>query len=258
MVMLDPVIYYGDDLESSGNYKVRIEGRPTMTKPMRRNNNIEIGGRSGDLLTDDDSYDNIDISFEANIKSKSADPDVVQKDIDDFYSWLNRGGYQKLSLYYDTKHYYLAAFQGKFASGNTKLTRHITPVSFSFTAKPYKLNKNQDGEKIVQSIPKFTIDSGTRNKGVPLIKINGTGNHTLQVTYPNKKVVKVFCRNVTDHIYLDCELMIAYREMAGDVYSMEDSVECDEYPTLEKGKTEILVTSTNLKTIEIIPRWQTL
>lgn len=256
--MLDPVIYYGDDLESSGNYKVRIEGRPTMTKPMRRNGNIEVGGRSGDLLTEDDSYDNIDISFEANIKSKSADPDVVQEDIDNFYAWLDRGGYQKLSLYYDTKHYYLAAFQGKFATGNTKLTRHMTPVSFSFTAKPYKLNKNQEDEKIVKTEKVFSIDNKGKYKGVPLIKINGTGNHTLQVTYPNKKVVKVFCRNVTDHIYLDCELMIAYREMAGDVYSMEDSVECDEYPVLPKGKSDIMLSSSTATTIEITPRWQTI
>ena len=257
MVMLDPVIYYGDDLESSGNYKVRIEGRPTMTKPMRRNGNIEIGGRSGDLLTDDDSYDNIDISFEANIKSKSADPDVVQKDIDDFYAWLDRGNYQKLSLYYDTKHYYLAAFQGKFATGNTKLTRHMTPVSFSFTAKPYKLNMNQSNDKIVKTERKFTIDS-LNKKGFPLIKLNGTGNHTLKFTYPNKKEVKIFCRNITGHVYLDCELMIAYREVAGDVFSMEDNVECDEYPTLPKGKTEIEITTTTLDTIEITPRWQTI
>ncbi|MDV9617242.1 phage tail protein, partial [Clostridioides difficile] len=96
-------------------------------------------------------------------------------------------------------------------------------------------------------------DSKLINTGMasyPLIKVFGNGDITLEI---NNEVIEL--TEVQGHIYIDCELMNAYKIdiHTNDVVN-ENSRMFGEFPTFKHGEN-IITYSGDVEKIEIEPRW---
>lgn len=253
---------YGDKLESAnevGDFEFFITSRPTITKADRRNANIPISGRNGDLILNDDSYSNVDISFECAIKSKTQD--VKQNDIDTFTEWLNKGTYQKLSLYFRPDSYWMACFQGKLAFENKKMDNLYTKFSISFTAKPLQL-KLKNNANIIYNTPlpaKIEVDN-LYGDSMPILHVTGKGSFEIKVTNARGKQFLIECKDISEAngvLHLDSELMLAYyRTGNATPRSAEEFVLTDEYPMFTHGKNTIEIKPLGgVVKLEIEPRW---
>lgn len=255
-------LLYGDKLESAnsiGDFEFFITSRPQITKAQRRNNNVAIAGRDGDLIRDDDSYDNVDISLECIIKSKTQAN--KQNDIDKLYHWLNRGGYQKLQLYFRDEVYWMACFQGNFAYDNKKSDNLYTKISISFTAKPNQLKLKSDTIVVSPITASFNVPNNY-GKSKPIFHVTGKGNFEIKVTDSTGKVTTIEFKDISEAngaLHVDTELYIAYYGTPKIPRSAEEFVLADEYPVFTNGLNKVEIKPFIYVTkLEIEPRWAVL
>lgn len=246
---MNAYFYYGDDFRSSKDFNCVLATRPKMKKPQRRNTNIVVAGRDGDLLSADNSYDNTNIELELNIKSKTLND--VQDDINDLYNWLDKGSYTPLSFFFDKQCYYKVAFQGDFEYENTKKTGLITRVKVKFTAKPFKFLKNSS--VITQSNKSFFIENKNNRESLPTISIYGSGNLTLTVNGEKYSIT-----NLIDNIVINSELYSCYRKIGQVAEQAEQNILNYTFPVLKPGKNSFVITvdSGTFNRIEIQPNWR--
>lgn len=245
---MDAFFEYGDNFQSSKDFGLVLSSRPKLKKATRRNTNIVVAGRNGDLLTSDDSYNNMSLELNCNMKSKAIGD--VSSNVDALYNWLDRGKYTPLSFFFDKEHYYMVAFQGDFESSNTRKTGTVTPITLKFTAKPFKYIRNVT--KIEKTEKAFTVNNPYNRTSNPIIAVYGAGNFTLNVNGE-----KYVLTNVIDNIVIDSELFTSYRKVGDKVQSAEQNILNFTFPQLKPGKNDVSIeiNSGSFTKIEINPRW---
>lgn len=240
---------YGKDFRSSKDFNFFLSTRPKIKKANRRNTNITVPGRNGDLLSTDDSYNNMTLEITGIIKSKNKQS--IQQDINNLYNWLDKGSYVPLSFFFDSNAYYEVAFQGDFEYENTRKTGLVTTISIKFTAKPFKKARNV--EMITKADKNFTINNSYNRTSYPLIKLYGSGNLTLTVNGE-----KYTIKNLVDNIVIDSELFTCYRQVGSQVQQAEQNILNYTFPTLVPGNNtfSITVDSGSFEKIEVWPQWR--
>lgn len=245
---MDAYFEYGKDFESTKNLGVVLSTRPKIKKATRRNTNIVVNGRNGDLLNSDNSYNNVSMELTCNLKSNNLND--VQNDIDTFYNFLDVGSYTPMSFFFDKEHYYSVAFQGDFEFENTRKTGLITTINVKFTAKPFKYLR--DVPLITKTSTSFEINNTYNRTSWPIITVYGSGNLTLTI---NGEIYKL--ANIVDNLVIDSELYTCYRKIGNTAQSAEQNILNYTFPSLKPGtnKFAITVDSGSFDKIEIQPRW---
>lgn len=238
--MSDYFIYGG---VNSASFRARVFPMDSMLKaPAHKYSEVVVPGRSGKLLMDLASYDNIRREYDVQIFGDS--------DLAAFNALRNYLasciGYLRLTDSFDTDHYYMAAYTEAFNMTADWHSQKRGRGTIAFDCKPQKFLKS--GETAVVKTSNDTITNPTRFASKPLLRVTTTRSAA--------SVLGVGSVNVTIRrqgvIYIDCETGRAYNGATPlDTYVSLNAID---FPTLEPGSNGISL-GTGISRVEITPRW---
>lgn len=164
--------YLEFDGENSFEYGVFISGEGTFDAPKRRARKISIPGRDGDLVLDEGSFENIQVSYPAFIVARNQAE--FKEKLEAFRSaLLSKTGYVRLSDTYHKDEYRMAAYlEGLEVS--PKLNNKAGNFTLVFDCKPQRFLKI--GDLPVSVASGDVITNPTLFNAHPLIKFNSNGN----------------------------------------------------------------------------------
>ena len=236
---------------SSEDYGLKIKRAPVMPLPTRDVFQTHVTGRSGDLIQDLGSYQNITISVEFFIKTPSGT--TLQEQARSIKRWLTQArGYQKLMFSDDPDYYYLAAITS--AMDIEEVINHFGQAILMFTCKPHKYRV--DGQKVrkyTEATTKYKVINPESEESEPQFRINGTGDFTLYVNSEPHRIT-----GIVDHVIIDSEFLVTYKlSGSGNAVNQSANAYFLEYPKFKPGRNTVWISgSGTLNSIEIIPRWR--
>ena len=198
---------------------------------------VEVAGKNGALIIDNDRYRNIELTFNCYIHKHF---------LGSYRSLLaylqSLRGYNRLEISQEPNHFRMASFNmGSQPSPNQFHRSGQFPLVFN--CKPQRYLKS--GEETVEITANTTINNPTLFPSYPLIRIYGAGTVTI-----NNQVITVSAHSL-DYIDINCDLMDAYcgSTNANQYVSFSDN----EYITLHSGANGIEID--DVTSIEITPNW---
>lgn len=217
---------------------------PERPFPKRRFEKITVPGRNGDLILDDECYENIQIKYKA-----ATIPDLHErKDIDevlnDLRAWLLTSvSYQKL---YDTE--LPDGFYWAFCSdisNAVKTFENMYEFSITFDCKPFFYLDSGQTEQIFTATSISLYNPGNY-KSYPKIKIIGTGSVRCNINGSNFTV-----SDVSPNVIVDSEKMLVYSSSLVD----KSDLLSGGYPSLAVGTNNIVFIGEGFQSAVITTRW---
>lgn len=222
------------DGASSADYSLYITDAGAYTSPERSYDKVSVPGRNGDLIFENDRFDNIEVTY----------PAILVDDFDiNFDSWkaycLSRRGYVRLSDTYHPDEYYLATFK-RFDNIKTKIYAKGGTFNMVFDRKPQKYLKSGDHMTMFDTFP-TSMFNPARFKAYPKIRLYGSGTLTIGD-------ISIVLNTSSAYVDIDCELCEAL--VAAE--NLNITTTAGRFPVLEPGMNTINWTGSKL---EIIPRF---
>lgn len=224
---------------SSEDFGLYVSKKNIFSTSARRGRLISVPGRNGDIIEDDESFENVPISYTVGLKN-------ITSVISDVKSWLcKESGYFELTDTYQPEYFRMACYMS--ALNVEELLKNVGTAQILFSCKPYMYSKAG------QSTTVFTSSGNIVNpenfESEPLIRIYGSGNVTLQI---NDDAFLV--KNISTYVDIDSEHMFCSK---GNELK-NNSIGFTSFPTLKSGSNRIAWSGGTVSRIEIIPRWRTL
>ncbi len=199
-----------------------------------------VPGRSGDLITDNGRYKNIDIPYKFSLLNDSelSFAEITHK----IKGWLlSEAGYFRLWDSYDSKYFRLASYSDEV--NIEQELRDTGTLSLSFNCKPQKYSF--DGQNAVIFTTAGSLYNAEYFPSKPYIKIVGSGTVTLTINNNSFTF-----SDINEYIEIDSEIMNAYKGIIAQNNKMTGSG----FPTFEPGNNTIAWTG-EIERLEIVPRW---
>ena len=224
---------------SSDDVRVVVERCPDVLLPVRKQEKISVPGRSGDILIQQDAFENVTQRYEIYISAeKPRLPTIANK----VAEWLLVPGYNRLEDSYWLDSFRLAAYTGGAEIAN--ILNRFGRATIEFDCMPQRWLKS--GEHAVHIAAATEIVNPTPYAAAPIIRVNGSaaagvlsiGGATLQL-------------DRCDGILLDCQNEDATRN--GENFNLSVS---GDYPLL--GGSSAISFSGGIASLDITPRWYTL
>ena len=235
------VVWSGKDLNDFG---MRLHADLKFDGVERDIDEIEIPGRNGVVIRDNQRFKPVDQNFEFTIsllKGKSNLENQI-KEAQAFISGLF--GFKSFSWTGEPNYIFKAKVNGKSSTSRSNPLRASVDVPVKLSPLKY-LKSNYDTARLLISGESF------QNKGTqpayPIITLTGTGNVTLTV---NDKTFVI--KNITGGVVIDCE-----NQVVTDLtkkHSQMDKVYSYPFPNLKIGSNTISWDNTGF-TGTIIERW---
>lgn len=244
--------YFKFDGELSINHCLYIVKKDTYKGAARDLTFTAIPGRSGDLITDNNRYKNVKITYEVvALEASTKDIPAIARELKDWL--LSKVGYFELSDTYDPDFFRLAAYADEFdleqelsSMGRAKIT---------FNCKPFKYsNAGQDERTTTENV--LWLSNPYPYTALPYIRVNGNGDITLSVRDVQNGYSKQYrLKGVDGYIEIDSETMHAYKGSVNEnskIYFMD-------FPQfLPNGDIGLNVVEGDVDEIIVIPRWRRL
>lgn len=232
------MIWWAD--KCSEDVGVVVEYTPRPTRPAKKFEIVTVPGRNGDLLFEQNAYENYVQTYDVYIRGQK---DRLQYAAHGVAEWLFAPkGYQRLEDDYDLNTFRLAYYAGPLDIEGVLNT--FGRATLEFNCKPQRYLKS--GE---QALGTFT-DNGSINNPTgfparPIITLTGSGAGALMI---GSYLVTV---NALDgSLTLDSETQNAY---SGTINKNND-VSAAAFPVLEAGESAVTF-SGGITSVSIIPRW---
>lgn len=238
-------LYYdGTEIEEAFGCAVfRID---TDLAPGRLYNRLEIPGRSGELLLDEQRYPNVDMSYTAVFYGDGAEASC--KGLINFL--LSKVGYKRLQ---DGDHsesgdpeslqseFYQAFISADLEPAFTR-DRSLVKLPIEFSRKPQRYLVS--GEEEITLTADGSVTNPTLFEAKPIIVVTGTG----ELGIGSQTVTVTGVTPVT----IDCEMMDCYQ----GAYSRNNNISFSDYkfPVLKPG-TNNFTLGGNISKAVITPRW---
>lgn len=199
-----------------------------------------VPGRSGDLITDNGRYKNIDIPYKLSLLNHSelSFAELTHK----IKGWLlAESGYFRLWDSYDSKYFRRASYSDEV--NIEQELRDTGTLSLTFNCKPQKYSF--DGQNAVIFDTAGSLYNAEYFSSAPYIKIVGSGTITLTVNNNSFTF-----NDIDEYIEIDSEMMNAYK----GVVSQNNKMTSSGFPSFVPGNNTIAWTG-KVDRLEIIPRW---
>lgn len=214
-----------------------VERSPDYNIPSRKMSAFEVAGRNGDILYQQDAFQNVIQSYECFIKGGSNLSAAIQGVI----AWLVANkGYQRLEDSYTANQFRLAYCNNAAEVANS--LNKFGKCTIEFSCMPQRFLTSGETEETVSSSKTFT--NPTVYDAKPLIYVNSSTDGSIDIDG-----VEIDC--LAGEYYIDCDTQNAY---FGSV-NMNSYITAPEFPVL--GSSSV-VTVTTLTTVKVTPRWWTL
>lgn len=199
-----------------------------------------VAGRSGDLITDNGRYKNINIPYKLSLLN-TTEREFVEI-THQIKGWLlAEQGYFPLWDSYDARYYRLASYSDEVDIEQE--LRDLGSLSLTFNCKPFKYSF--EGQSVVTLTKAGTLYNAELFPSRPYIKIVGSGTITLTINND-----AFLLSGVDEYIELDSEMMNAYKGTA----AANNKMTADDFPTLYPGNNAISWVG-SVERLEIVPRW---
>ncbi|MBC5728144.1 phage tail family protein [Ruminococcus sp. NSJ-71] len=199
-----------------------------------------VPGRSGDLITDNGRYKNIDIKYKLTLlnTTQRAFTELTHQ----IKGWLlSEQGYFRLWDSYDDKYYRLGSYSDEVDIEQE--LRDLGEVDLAFNCKPFKYSF--EGQKPVVFTAAGSLYNAEFYPSSPYIKITGSGTVTLTVNNDSFTFT-----DIDGYIEVDSDIMNAYKGTEPQNNKMTGSG----FPTLLPGNNAISWVG-DVEKLEIVPRW---
>ena len=238
--MLNETFYLdGVDARSAGRYLQRpiefSEAVPVVEAQT-------IPGRNGDLIWETGSYEN---------RGASASCFCLQKDVEKAVSsagrfLMGKKGYRRLETSDDPDHYWMARVEN--SPQIAMRLRTLEPFEIGFDCKPQRFLKS--GENSVVFTESVSLFNPYGQVALPLIFLKGSigANSSGWFKIGDCKVDIWWLDN--DGLYLDSDTQNAYNKNG----NQNLNINAPNFPVLNNGENQISWSS-NIASVEIIPRW---
>lgn len=223
--------------QSSDNFGLFISKKDIYSAPARDQNFVSVPGRNGDVLIDNNRYENVNISYTVGCKN------VVDK-ATAIKLWLCKPGYFPLTDTYQPDYFRMAAFASSL--NIDEVLENVGQAKIAFNCKPFRYSLAGQTKKTFTTSGTITNPEGFSSQ--PYIKITGSGNITLYIGSKS-----YYIKSVSSYIEIDCELMSAYKGTT----LCNSQIGFTEFPEIAPGSSTISWSGSVTK-VEIIPRWRTL
>lgn len=232
--------------QDSSTYGLFFQERPDIRLARRKIEAQAIYGHDGVVLFDDPSYEEVEYEWSwlmAHTPGRSLESNRLQ-----IHEWFNNQLYAKIIPYFDPTKIWEVRLIDEVSFFNWHFMGEHQVVKLKVSVKPYK--------KLVANDPiSFTtsrsIENKTKYSALPIIKLTGSGDVTLTVNSKNFVI-----KNITDHIFIDCELEHAYRQNGTVLMNENAKVDISVFPKLNPGFNSI--TTSKSMSVEIVPNWRSL
>ena len=222
---------------SSDTLGLIVERSPDYKIPSRKMTAFEVAGRNGDILYQQDAFQNVIQSYECYIRGGSNLSTAIQGVI----AWLIADkGYQRLEDSYTANQFRLAYCNNAAEVVNS--LNKFGRCTIEFSCKPQRFLTS--GETEVTIVSPHTFSNPTVYDAKPLIYVNTSTDGTIDIDG-----TEIEC--ATGEYYIDCDTQNAYM---GNV-NMNSYINCSAFPVLASSS---VVTLTTITTCKITPRWWTL
>lgn len=222
----------------STDYGVQILGEGVFNAPERAVEMINIPGRNGAIAMDEGRFENIEVTYPANIIAGNTTDFATA--IASFRSLLcSKRGYCRLTDDYHPDEYRLAVFKEGLEVDEKAL--RVGEFDIVFDCKPQRFLTS--GETVVTKTASGYITNPTQFESKPLLVVTGTGTLTV-----NGVAITLTATPTT----IDCEAMEAYNGTTSRNGSI--TLSPNRFPVLSPGRNNITLTS-GITKVEIVPRW---
>jgi len=243
---MSDIVQFGNYLEfddiKTTDYSVWISGTGTFDAPVRAFEYVTIPGRSGDLILNNNRFENVEITY----------PCFISKGFETRFDAFRAALMSKAGKYYllrDTYHpneFRMAAIKG----GTTPETgpyNRAGRFDLVFNCKPQRYLVS--GLTTTSLSASGTITNPTRFTSLPHIRIYGTG------TVGIGDVSVTVAENPFEYIDVDCEAMDCFygAQNANSYLSVTGTA----FPSLGPGDNGITLDDGIIR-VEITPRWYTI
>lgn len=251
------IIFNGKD---SSQYGLVVEAIPGYEIPKHNYSPSHIPGRSGDLVINEGSYENIERTYQVATADESGlvqFPDIAQR----ISKWIHPAkGYCRLEDSYEPEYYRMAYFDSSIALPN--IVNQMTKATIKFNCMPQRFLKN--GEEKVEFVGEHLFYNDTDYEALPLIKLYGSGDCTVIVRSPSSSGSNYYCQidltGIQDSIVIDSQMQDIYKDQTtylncnGKATLVNDSL-----PVLVPGDSKVIVANgLGITKVEVTPRWWTL
>lgn len=221
-------------LNSLLDFGLMAELKPVIPKAQRDVEYFTIPGRSGSLMVDYETYQDILIPVTCWFK----DPTIPNQS-DKIKAWLDNGE-GPLTFSNQTDKYYIAHVSDQFDISQE--IDNFGKFQVNFRCQPFKYATNN--ETITLESAGIVYNPGTI-ESQPIITVYGTGDIALTI---NSKTIQL--TNVADYVTVDSVLVDCYKDTA-----LKNNDMTGDFPVLIPGTNSISWTGTVTK-IEITPNWR--
>ena len=219
------------------DFGVWVSGAGTYSSPERIVESYKVPGRSGALVYDSGTFENITVSYDAFIRRGFPFHFDALREF-----MLAASGYRRLEDSYHPEEFRMAIFKGPMNPDVNVLNRSGA-FSLSFECKPQRFLKS--GECWMDFSASGSIYNPTLFSSFPVIRIFGTGS----VGIGDSSVKLNANSNYTD---IDCEMQDAFCGSVNCNGNLE--LPAGSFPSLHPGVNGITLGS-GITKVEILPRW---
>lgn len=231
-------------VKSFDDMSMIIKARPIVTTTRRRITPTSVPGRTGDILIDDEGYENYDRTYSVAIIAENEPLKIL---INKIKRWLFANvNYCKLEDTYDSKYFYKAFVNN--AVTITPISHNVAEAEITFNCKAHKYAK--DGLQSTAFIEAGKIANYEMFTALPTIQLFGSGEVTL---YINNR--SYYIKSCTNGMILNSEIGQAYS--ADETTLLNNNIKFTDFPVLDSGHNNISWTG-NVTKIIITPNWRSL
>lgn len=230
---------------SSDAFGIRIISKNVFSSPKFDTSLVSIPGRDGDLITSNNRFPNITVSYSCYVYADTIDSLNVK--LRNIKKWLYQepDRYHNLTDTYDSDFIRKALFNSKLDI--TDQFNKAGLFTISFTCKPFRILDSS-----LTPIPMSTGDTLFNPypfKSLPYLKIIGSGNGTLTIQSSSGNKTWTFT-GINQYIECDSELMNFYK---GNT-AQNNIVTGDGFPEFSTGNNTISFTG-GITSVQVTPRW---
>lgn len=225
--------------KSGDDFNLYVERYPVLILPRRKNEKISINGRNGDLLIQEDAFDNVFQRYDIYISAEVEKLTTVSHKIAE---WLCVKGYKRLEDSYWLDTFRLASFNGGIEVEN--VLNRFGRATIEFDCKPQRWYKF--GDQFIDATNGQTLRNPSPFTAKPLIQTTGSGAGTLTINDNTLTMTD------TNDMTIDCDTMQIYRSGISKSGTITGN-----FFELPEGESTISWTG-GITGIKIKPRWWTI
>lgn len=222
---------------SSAEFGLFVSNKKIYSMPARDVSFIAVPGRNGDIVMDNNRYENVIVSYTIGLKN-------ISGKIKSIKSWLAQPGYCELTDTYQPGYVRMACFASSLDVD--EMINNVGTAVVTFSCKPFMYTEAGRGSYTISATTSFQNPESF--PCYPKFTVYGSGNLTF---YVNSRAFTI--NDVSNSVVVDGEMMCVF---TGNTLK-NNAISFTEFPSFSPGNNTVSL-GQNVTRITVNPRYRTL